>query len=330
MAKKQASGSSRDKTLLILFAILSIGIIMFLSATDVFTLFSVTGLTLDATNSRGTPDQRGVDASTGQFTGQGNLADFLEMFSERVRELLTRLENGRFGFERPSPENPPQCSMGACSMNPPVIPPTPPAIPPAPPTPPSDPICDALECEPLPDTVTVIDLRDGSLTDVNLVDGVKGGGGVVSSSTFAGGVQEIIRDNLIAHERFHTPANGQTTTGSILLEWGHAGSITVQQFLMPNEYFDWFEFELPQTIQGDGFATFDGISQGEFIYKLTIPRDLIDRNTIIPIRMVIETQNNIADVVTEIQIERPEEFSQTFSVAELFRSIFTEIRVAFA
>ena len=181
----------------------------------------------------------------------------------------------------------------------------------------------------MPTVIKVIDLRDGTITDVSAVDGVKGGG-VGASSVTEQGIPELIRNEVIVHERFHTPANAQTITGSLLLEWGHGSSVTVQQFLVPNEFYDWFEVKLPQTIRGDGAITFDGISDGEFIYRLTVPFDLIDRNTVIPVRLIINSQDAVVDGLTEIQIDRPvSRGSETFSVAEFFRSLFIEIRSTF-
>lgn len=314
MAKQQRK-SRNDPIILVAVMILAVGSIAFLVSTDIFTLFSVSGLTLDASNTRGSPDERGANSITGQFTELGNVGEFLEQFQDAIQDFLNQLENNRLNFERPSPENPPMCSMGACSKNPPVDVPVPENIPPF-----GSPAPTPVVTIEHGTTVTVIDFRTGQLE----------GGGVASSTTPAGGVPEVIRNKVVVHERFHTPANGQTTIGSILLEWGHGESITVQQFLVPNEYFDWFEFELPQTIRGDGVATFDGISEGEFFYKLTIPDDLINKDTVIPIRMIINTQQSVVDAVTQIQIERPVELSEQFSVAEFFRSIFTGIREEFA
>ncbi len=332
MANKN-TGTSRDLKLLALFGILAVGTLLFVTSTDVFTLFSVTGLTLDATNSRETPDQRGVDASTGQFIGEGNILDFIDRFSGRLDDFFNKLANDRIKFERPEAPKKPDCRKGACSMNPPVLRPRLPEIPETPQlppiTPPDDPICLLIECIENPQTITVIDLRDGSITDVTAVEGVKGGGGVESSSVTEEGIPEFIFNKVLVHERFHTLANDQSISGSLLLEWGHAGSITVQQFLVPNEYFDWFEFDLPQTIRGDGAITFDGKSEGEFFYKLTIPDDLIDEDTVIPVRLVINSQQSVVDGLTEIQIERNEPESDNFSVAEFFRSFFTDLRRSF-
>jgi len=326
MANKQNKSSS-DVRLAVLFIILAFGVILFFGSTDIFTLFSVTGLTLDASNSRASPSERGADGLTGQFRAEANLADFIERFRDRIDDFLNQIENRRVQFERPSPQNPPMCRMGACSQDPPVDVPVPPDIPPFIQDPSPPPII--VETIEHGTTVTVIDFRTGATDEFGLVNGEKGGG-VLSSSAPIGGVPELIRNNVVVHERFHTLANGQSTTGSILLEWGHGESITVQQFLVPNEYFDWFEFELPQTIRGDGVSTFDGVSEGEFFYKLTIPEDLINKDTVIPIRMIINTQDSVVDAVTEIQIERPVQESEKFSVAELFRSIFTEVRQIFA
>lgn len=306
MAEKK---KKTDTKLLILFTILAVGSILFLVSTDIITLFITASLTLDHTGTKATPDERGADGLTGQFTAEANLADFIERFQGKLDNYLNLLANNRLQVVPPSPDNPPMCSMGACSKKPPVGDlPVPEDIP------------------PFGDGDPVIIIEEGD--DPTTID-LSGGGGI-SSSTLSTGVQEFIRNNVIVHERFHTPANAQTTTGSILIKWGHGESITVQQFLVPDDYFDWFEFELPQTLRGDGVATFDGVSENEFFYKLTIPEDLINRDTVIPIRMIINTQDSVVDAVTEIQIERPVEFSEQFSVAEFVRSIITEVRQFFA
>ena len=63
---------------------------------------------------------------------------------------------------------------------------------------------------------------------------------------------------------------------------------------------------------------------------MTVPFDLIDRNTVIPVRLIINTQDAVVDGLTEIQIDRPvSRGSDTFSVAEFFRSLFIEIRSSF-
>jgi len=117
MAEKK---KKTDGKLLILFTILAVGSILFLVSTDIFTLFSVTGLTLDASNNRATPDERGANSITGQFTAEANLADFIERFQGRVDDYLNQLANNRLQVVPPSPDNPPMCSMGACSKKPPV------------------------------------------------------------------------------------------------------------------------------------------------------------------------------------------------------------------
>lgn len=319
----KSTGRGRDLKLLALFAFLAVGTILFVASTDVITLFSVAGLTLDATSSRGSPSDRGVDASTGQFRGEGNFFGIIDRFTGNLDDFFNQIGNNKIDFERPKAPNPPECRRGACSMMPPAL-----GKPPAPVTLPVTPI-PPVTVEPLPQLITVIDLRQGSTQIFIAVDGVKGGGGEPSSSVGLQGIPELIRDKVIVHERFHTPANGQTITGSLLLEWGHGNAVTVQQFLVANEFFDWFEFDLPQVIRGDGAITFDGKSEGEFIYRLTIPDDLRDKTTVIPVRLIINSQMFVVDGLTEIQIERPQEDSKTFSFAEFFRSIFTEIRKEF-
>lgn len=305
MAKNKKTEFDSQKFTLILFTTLAIGTILFISSTDVFTLFSVTGLTLDATSSKGKASDRGVDASSGIFKGQGNKSD----------------KSDKDKFKEPKVKKEPKCKSPTnpkCRVNPDPLP-VPPPRPTVPPV-----TCSSIDCKDLPTTITVIDLRGNNIIEKDFE-----GGGVLSSSTIDTGIQELIRNEVIVHDRFHTSANGQTTTGSLQLQWGHGSSITIQQFLVPNEFFDWFEIEIPQTIRGDGAITFDGISDGELKYKLTFPQDLIDKNNVIPVRLVINTEGAVVDAFADIEIERPVEESTTFSVAEFFRSLLTELRISF-
>jgi len=298
----------KQKKLLVVFGVLTLALILFFGTTDAFQLLSVSSLSLDATNSKGTADQRGVDASTGIFTGEAKL--LAKALKDKAKDK----------FKEPKAPKIPKCKSPTnpkCQVNP--IPP--PVEPPRPTEPPIT--CLAIDCSEIPQTITVVDLRDGSTRVENI------GGGVASSTTGQlGGFQEFIRDEVTVHDRFHTPANGQTTTGTLLLEWGHRNPITVTQFLVPNEFFDWFEVKLPQRIAGEGIG-FDGISDGEFKYKLTIPDDLIDKTNVIPVRLVIDSDIFIVDGFADIEIERPREESTAFSFAEFFRSLFAGFRVGF-
>lgn len=297
----------RQKKILFVFGLLAIVVIVFTASTDVFQLFSVATLSLDATNSKGSASDRGVDASTGHFKGEAKLLKkaLKEKFKEPKAPKIPKCK---------SPNNP------RCQVNPDPLP-----VPIPRPTPPPT-NCTALICEEIPQKIIVIDTRDGSTRTENVVDSVTGGGGVASSTVGqAGGFQEVIRDEVTVHDRFHTPANGQTTTGTLLVDWGHRNPVRVTQFLVPNEFFDWFEVELPQDLRGKG-VSFDGISSDEFKYKLTIPEDLIDKENVIPVRLIIESEIFTVDGLAEIQIERPEPESKTFSIAEWIRGLFAEFR----
>jgi len=306
MAKEKSQ--TGQKRLLVIFGVLTLAVILFFGTTDAFQLLSVASLSLDATSSKGSPDQRGVDASTGIFTGEAKL--LAKALKDKAKDK----------FKEPKAPKIPKCKSPTnpkCQVNP--IPP--PVEPPRPTLPPVT--CLSTDCSQIPQTITVIDLR----SETSRLENV--GGGVASSTVgLQGGLQTFIRDEVTVHDRFHTPANGQTTTGTLLLEWGHQNPITVTQFLVPNEFFDWFEVNLPQRIAGEGIG-FDGISDGEFKYKLTIPEDLIDRNNVIPIRLVIDSQDFIVDGLADIEIERPQEESTAFSFAEFFRSFFAGFRVGF-
>lgn len=297
----------RQVSVLAVFAGLSLFLIVFFAGTDTFQLFSVAKLSLDATGTKDNADQRGVDASSGIFKGEAKLF-----------ELSLKQK-----FKEPKAPKNPQCKSPTnpkCQVNPVPIPVEPPRPTPPPVT------CTEQDCSQIPQEITVIDLRTGDITEVEVIDnGVTGGGGVASSTVGLGGFQTFIKDKVTVHDRFHTPANGQTTTGSLLLDWGHKDPITVTQFLVPSQYYDWFEVKLPQTIAGKGMA-FKGISSGEFKYKLTIPKDLIDKQTVIPVRLVIQSKFFVVNGLADIEIERPVIESKKFSFAEYFRSIFTEVR----
>lgn len=304
MSKKNNLG---QKKALLIFGILGIGVIIFTASSDVFQLFSVATLSLDATSSKGSASDRGVDASSGHFKGEAKL----------LKKAL------KDKFKEPKAPKIPKCKSTnnpRCQVNPDPLP-----IPVPRPTPP--PIgCTSLTCAEIPQQIVVIDTRDGSTRTENIVDSITGGGGVASSTVGqTGGFQEVIRDEVTIHDRFHTPANGQTTTGTLLVDWGHKNPVRVTQFLVPNEFYDWFEVELPQDLRGEG-VSFDGISSDEFKYKLTIPKDLIDKANVIPVRLIIESETFTVDGIAEIQIERPQEESTTFSLAEWIRSIFAEFR----
>lgn len=326
---------AKQKILLVVFGSLALVAIVFFASTDAFQLFSVTSLSLDATNSKGKVNNRGVDASTGHFKGEAKL------FKKVIKEK----------FKQPKAPKIPQCKSPTnpkCQVTPEPVPTQPPTTtqPPAPtPVPEEIPIiepevtiprptlppesCTTITCEEIPQTIVVIDTRDGTTRTEQVVDGITGGGGVASSTTGQkGGFQELIRDKVTVHDSFHTPANGQTVTGTLLLEWGHKNPITVEQFLVPNEFYDWFDVKLPQRIAGEGIS-FKGISHGEFKYKLTIPKDLIDKANVIPVRLVIKSETFTVDGLAEIQIERPVQESKSFSVAEWVRSLFTGFRVGF-
>ena len=304
MAKNSQVG---NKKVLVVFGILSLVAVVFFSSTDTFQLFSVATLSLDATSSKSSASDRGVQASTGHFTGEA--------------KLLQKAEKDK--FKEPKAPKIPQCTSPnnpKCQVNPIPLPlPVPrPTLPPI--------NCTSLTCEDVPQQVVVIDTRDGSTRTENVVDSITGGGGVASSTVGqAGGFQQVIRDEVTIHDRFHTPANGQTTTGTLLVDWGHRNPVRVTQFLVPNEFFDWFEVDLPQDLRGEGIS-FDGISSDEFKYKLTIPEDLIDKTNVIPVRLIIESQTFTVDGLAEIQIERPTEESTTFSFAEFIRSILAGFR----
>lgn len=299
-----------QKKLLIIFGVLSIVAIVFFAGTDTFQLFSVATLSLDASSSKGKASDRGAEASSGIFKGEAKL--LAKALKDKSKDK----------FKEPKAPKIPKCKSPTnprCQVSPipePIEPPRP-TLPPIP----------APDIQPIPQIIKVIDLRDGEIRNAPVIDqGVTSGGGVASSTIGQeGGLQTFIRDEVTVHDRFHTPANGQTTTGTLLIEWGHSQPITVKQFLVPNEFYDWFEVKLPQTLTGEGFS-FDGISDGEFKYKLTIPDDLIDKSTVIPVRLVIDSKDFTVDGLADIEIERPTTESKSFSFAEWIRGILAEWR----
>lgn len=342
------ANSSTTKNTLLVFTGLALVIIVFFAGTDTFQLFSVAKLSLDASGHRGNLIERGANGVTGNFDNEAKILKTISKYENRISVLEDRIDKAQVKLESPKAEKSPQfrdkqtgkivgfetkiadfqkrildlkarLARGE-------------TIPDVPTLPPDIVITQPAEEIQLPDSVQVIkvyrDTETISVSDVNAVDGVVGGGGVASSTVGLEGFQTLIREKVIVHDAFHTPANGQTATGTLKIEWGHPRSITVSQFLVPNEYFDWFEVELPQRIAGKGLSShFDGTNSGEFKYKITIPKDLYDAKTVIPIRLIVDSDTTPLDGLAEIQIERPVVDSKKFSFAEFFRSFFAEVRV---
>lgn len=257
-----------------IIVIVGVGIVLFglFGVTDLTTFFTTQSLTLDASQSQGKASDRGVDASTGQFRGQGFKGN-----------LPPRIIDGNI-VDDPTNDLPPST------------------------------------------IVDIIDARDlGANTGVAGIE--IGSGGQPSSTIGLQGFQQLTREDLVIYDRFHTPAKGQTITGALLFEWGHPNPITVQQVLIPNEYFDWFEFRLPQTIQGDGALSFDGRSTGEFEYVLTLPENIDGEEFAVPVRIIVESDITTLDANAIVEIETPKSLISTFSLAEFLRSLFTALRL---
>ena len=166
-------------------------------------------------------------------------------------------------------------------------------------------------------------------TDIQIIDsrnGISGGGGAPSSTVGLEGFQVLVRDDVLVFDRFHTPAKGQRITGTVQFEWGNAGSLTISQVLIPNEFFSWFDFDLPQTLNGEGLS-FDGRSDDEFKYSLLIPENTLGTEFAIPVRFIIDTDTAPIDANALIEIETPSGFSEGFSFAEFLRSLFAGFRV---
>lgn len=330
---------------LVIFAFLSVMTIIFFTATDTFQLFSVAKLSLDASGKRGNLIERGANGLSGSFDNEAKILKTITKFEKRIDVLEQKIDRAEVKLESPKADKKPQYrdrltgkiilfderiadfeqrirDLKARLDRGEPVPPTP--------TLPPDIIIDQpVEEILIPDQVQVITVTREEITvnDVPVVDGVVGGGGVASSTVGLQGFQTLIREKVIVHDQFHTPANGQKTTGTLKMEWGHPRGITVTQFLVPNDYFDWFEVELPQKIGGEGLTSnFDGTNSGEFKYKLTIPNDLYDAKTVIPIRLIINSDTTPLDGLAEIQIERPVLESKKFSFAEFFRSFLAELR----
>ncbi len=139
------------------------------------------------------------------------------------------------------------------------------------------------------------------------------------------GFQVLERDDVIVFDRFHTPAKGQEITGTVVFEWGHENSITISQVLIGNEFNSWFEFDLPQTLRGEGLS-FEDRSQDEFVYTLNIPENTLGNEFTIPVRFIVDSEITTLDANSLIEIETPSGFSQGFSLAEFFRSLFAGFR----
>ncbi len=165
-------------------------------------------------------------------------------------------------------------------------------------------------------------------TGENQGEGILGSGGAPSSTVGLEGFQILVREDVLVFDRFHTPAKGQEITGTILFEWGNARPITISQVLIPNEFNSWFEFDLPQTLAGEGIS-FDGRSDSEFKYTLLIPENTLGNEFAIPIRFIIDTDIQTIDANALVEIEIPTGFSAGFSLAEFFRALFAGFRVGF-
>lgn len=338
----------RSKSLLVVFTILSLVIIVFFASTDTFQLFSVTSLSFDATGKRGNLIERGANGFSGQFTKESKIYKKIDRFENKIEQFNEKIDNLELKLETPKADKKPQfrdrvtnkierfedridrfedkidrlkdrLDRGLPREPTPTLPPDrePPNV----------------EILPLPTDIEVVNINpQQKIVVVRNVPVSQGNveepsSGIASSTVGLSGFQELIREKVIVHDSFHTPANGQTTTGTLLIEWGHPRSITISQFLVPNEYFEWFEVEIPQRLTGEGLVSnFDGVNQDEFKYRITIPEDLIDQNVVIPVRLIINSEVTPLEGLAEIQIERPEPESTTFSIAEWIRSFLAELR----
>lgn len=156
-------------------------------------------------------------------------------------------------------------------------------------------------------------------------EGIQQGGGAPSSTVGLSGFQELFRDDVLVFDSFHTPAKGQTITGSVLFEWGNENPITIEQILIGNEFNSWFEFESNRVLMGEGLS-FDGRSDDEIKYTLTIPENTLGNEFAVPVRFIIDAETTRVDANTLIEIEIPSGVSEGFSLAEFFRSIFAGFR----
>lgn len=159
-------------------------------------------------------------------------------------------------------------------------------------------------------------------------EGISLGGGAPSSTVGLSGLQTLQREDVLVFDRFHTPAKGQEIIGTVQFEWGSERSLTISQVLIPTEFFSWFEFDLPQNLDGEGI-TFDGRSDDEFKYTLLIPETVQGTEFAIPVRFIIDTDFVPVDANALIEIETPSGTSESFSFAEFFRSLFAGFRVGF-
>ncbi len=157
-------------------------------------------------------------------------------------------------------------------------------------------------------------------------EGIQGGGGAPASTVGLRGFQTLVREDVLVFDRFHTPAKGQSITGTIVFEWGNERPITISQILIPNEFRSWFNFEEPQILAGEGIS-FDGRSDNEFKYTLLVPENTLGNEFAVPIRFIVDTDILSLDANALVEIEIPTGFSAGFSLAEFFRSLFASFRV---
>ena len=102
----------------------------------------------------------------------------------------------------------------------------------------------------------------------------------------------------------------------------------ITQVLIPSEFNSWFDFDLPQTLMGEGLS-FDGRSDDEFKYTLLVPKNTLGNEFAVPIRFIVDSDVTTLDANALVEIEIPTGFSTGFSLAEFLRSLFAGFRVGF-
>ncbi|MCP6727009.1 MAG: hypothetical protein KJI69_03235 [Patescibacteria group bacterium] len=178
------------------------------------------------------------------------------------------------------------------------------------------------QCPPSTDQQIVVSRETGE----NQGEGILGGGGAPSSTVGLEGFQTLFREDVLVFDRFHTPAKGQSITGTVQFDWGNERPLMITQVLIPSEFNSWFDFDLPQTLMGEGLS-FDGRSDDEFKYTLLVPKNTLGNEFAVPIRFIVDSDVTTLDANALVEIEIPTGFSAGFSLAEFFRSLFASFRV---
>src|SRR3990172_10910111 len=92
----------------VLFAFLSVLLIVFFSATDTFQLFSVAKLSLDASGTRGNLIERGANGLSGSFDNEAKILKTITKYENKIDVLEEKIDKAQIKLESPKAEKKPQ------------------------------------------------------------------------------------------------------------------------------------------------------------------------------------------------------------------------------